>query len=215
MYISWDIMTATPSPTDRLQRLYEIAATQAGHFTTAQARSVGYSGRSLVHHTDAGHFERISRGFYRLPGVPADSHEDIVAAWLKTARRRAVVSHDTALTLYDLAPSRTFEIHLTVPRKRRPRTTPASTNVRIHTTTTPLRREEVASRFSVRVTSPARTIADVADLGADPSVVIEAAARALATGLASPRELSAAVKQRSARVQQLVNRAIQAAGDHA
>ena len=118
-----------------------------------------------------------------------------MAAWLKSASRRAVVSHDTALALYDLAPSRTFEIHLTVPRERRPRTTQASTNVRIHTTTTPLRRDEVASRFSVRVTSPARTIADVADVGADPSVVMEAAARALATGLASPRELSAAVKK--------------------
>lgn len=205
-------MTVTPSPTNRLQRLYEIAATQAGHFTTAQARSVGYSGRSLVHHTDADHFERISRGFYRLPGVPADSHEDIVAAWLKSARRRAVVSHDTALALYDLAPSRTLEIHLTVPREHRPRTTQAWTNVRIHTTTTPLRKGEVAGRFGVRITSPARTIAD---LGADPSVVIEAAARALATGLASPRELSAAVKRRSARVQQLVKRAIQAAGDRA
>jgi hypothetical protein len=73
----------------------------------------------------------------------------------------------------------------------------------------------VASRFSVRVTSPARTIADVADLGADPSVVMEAAARALATGLVSPRELSAAVRRRSARVQQLVKRAIQATGDRA
>ncbi len=124
--------------------------------------------------------------------MPADSHEDIVAAWLKAARRRAVVSHDTALALYDLAPSRTFEIHLTAPRERRPRTTHSSTKVRIHTATKPLRRDEVASRFSVRITSPARTIADVAELGADPSVVMEAAARALATGLASPRELSAA-----------------------
>jgi predicted transcriptional regulator of viral defense system len=206
-------MTDRPTPTNRLQRLYEIAATQAGHFTTAQARSVGYSGRSLVHHTDAGHIERISRGFYRLPGVRADSHEDIVAAWLKSARRRAVVSHDTALALYDLAPSRTFEIHLTVPRKRRPRAVQASTNVRIHTTTTPLRRDELASRFSVRITPPARTIADVADLGADPIVVMEATARALATGLVSPRELSAAVKRRSARVQQLVKRAVRTAGE--
>lgn len=208
-------MTVTPSPTNRLQRLYEIAATQAGHFTTAQARSVGYSGRTLVYHTDAGHFERISRGFYRLPGVPADSHEDIVAAWLKSAQRRAVVSHETALALYNLAPSRNLEIHLTVLREHRPRTKQVSTHVRLHTITTPLRRGEVASRFGVRITSPARTIADVADLGADPSVVIESAARALATGLASPRELSAAVERRSARVQQLVKRAIQAAGDRA
>ena len=42
----------------------------------------GYSARSLVHHVAAGHFERIGRGFYRMVGVPADSHEDIIAAWL-------------------------------------------------------------------------------------------------------------------------------------
>ena len=86
------------SRTDKLQRLFELAAGQAGYFTAAQARELGYSARSLVHHVTAGHVERLSRGFYRLVGVPASPHEDIVAAWLKLARR-AVVSHDTALAL--------------------------------------------------------------------------------------------------------------------
>ena len=63
----------------------------------------------------------------------------------------------------------------------------------------------------MQLTSPARTIVDVADIGNDPSVVLEATARALATGLVSPDELSAAVEHRSARVQQLVRRAIQEA----
>ena len=164
-----------------------------------------------MHHVGGGHFERINRGFYRLVGVPADSHEDVVAAWLKLARRHAVVSHETALALYDLAPSRAHDVHLTVSRDRRPRTTQAATDAKIHTTTTPLRRDEVASRFGVQLTSPARTIVDVADIGTDPSVVLEATARALATGLVSPDELSAAVEHRSARVQQLVRRAIQEA----
>lgn len=200
-----------PSRTGKLQRLYGVAATQAGYFTAAQARTLGYSARSLVHHVSAGHFERISRGFYRLVGVPADSHEDVVAAWLKLARRHAVVSHETALALYDLAPTRAREIHLTVPRADRPRTAQATTDARIHTSTTPLRREEVTSRFGVQLTSPARTIVDVAEIGTDPSAVVEATARAFATGLVSPSELSAAVEHRSVRVQQLVKRAIQEA----
>jgi hypothetical protein len=78
-----------------------------------------------------------------------------------------------------------------------------------------LRREEVTSRFGVQVTAPARTIADVADLGTDPSVVIEATSRALATGLVAPNELRTAVKRRSARVRQLVERALEEAGQHA
>jgi predicted transcriptional regulator of viral defense system len=203
------------SRTDKLQRLFGLAAGQAGHFTAVQAHELGYTARSLVHHVTAGHVERVSRGFYRLVGVPASSHEDVVAAWLRFASRGGVVSHDTALALYELAPSRSHEIHLTLPRERRPRTAQMTTTVRLHTTTVPLRREEVASRFGVQVTGPARTIADVADLGTDPSVVIEATSHALATGLVSANELRTAVRRRSARVRQLVARAIEEAGQRA
>jgi predicted transcriptional regulator of viral defense system len=198
------------SRTQRLQRLFDLAAGQAGYFTATQAREIGYSARSLVHHVAAGHFERLGRGFYRLVGVPAGPHEDVVAAWLRVSSRGAVVSHDSALALYDLAPSRSHEIHLTLPRDQRPRSKSAS-GVRLHTTTTPLPRDEVSKRFGVDITSPARTIADVADIGTDPSVVLEAIGRALAIGLASPGELRAAVKHRSARVQRLVERGIREA----
>jgi len=203
---------ARPSRTEKLQRLFELAAGQAGHFTAAQARDLGYSARSLVHHVAAGHVERVSRGFYRLVGVPAGPHEDIVAAWLRLAPRRAVVSHDTALALYDLAPSRSHEIHLTLPRECRPRTPQSASAVALHTTTVPLRRDEVTNRFGVQLTSPARTIVDVADIGADPSVVIEATGRAVTTGLVSPKELRAAGRRRSVRVRQLVARALQEIG---
>lgn len=197
-----------PSRTDKLQRLFELASTQAGYFTAAQARSLGYSARSLQHHVGAGHVHRVSRGFYRLVGVPADPHEDVVAAWLKHAPRGAVASHDTALALYDLAPTRSHEIHLTLPREQRPRTRDSGTGARLHTTIVPLRRDEIATRFGLHVTSPARTLADVADIGADPSVVMEATGRALASGLVSTNELRRAVRRRSARVRDLIERAI-------
>jgi predicted transcriptional regulator of viral defense system len=203
------------SRTEKLQRLFELAATQAGYFSASQARDVGYSARSLVHHVAAGHFERVSRGFYRLVGVPAVPHEDVIATWLKFAPRRGVVSHDTALTLYDLGASRSHEIHLTLPREHRPRTPQPANVVKLHTTVVPLRRDEVTSRFGVQITSPARTIADVADIGADPSVVIDATGRALASGLVSPSELRSAAKGRSARVHQLVEKAIHEASARA
>jgi hypothetical protein len=67
----------------------------------------------------------------------------------------------------------------------------------------------------VEITSPARTLADVADIGVDPSVVIEATARALATGLVTAGELHEAIKNRPTRVRRLVERAIQETGSHA
>ena len=204
-----------PSRTSKLQRLFDLAAGQAGYFTAAQARELGYSARSLVHHVAAGHLERVSRGFYRLVGVPADPNEDIVAAWLKFSSRRAVVSHDTALALYDLAPSRAHEIHLTVSREQRPRSSQPASGVKLHTTIVPLRRDEVARRFGVEITSPARTITDAADVGVEPSVVIEATARALATGLVTAGELREALERRSARVRRLVEQAIREAGARA
>lgn len=203
------------SRTGKLQRLVGLAATQASYFTAAQARTVGYSLRSLVHHVQAGHFERVSRGHYRLKGLPAGPHEDIVAAWLKFAPHRAVVSHETALALYDLAPSRSHEIHLTLPRKHRPRTPLAARGLAVHTTTVPLRRDEVTTRFGVQLTSPTRTIVDVADIGADPSVVMEATARAIDIGLVSPNELRVAARSRSLRVRRLVERAVHEAHAHA
>src|SRR3972149_4311804 len=171
------------SRTDKLQRLFELAAGQAGCFTAGQPRELGYSARSLVHHVSAGHVDRLSRGFYRLVGVPASSHEDVVAAWLRFASRGGVVSHDTALALYELAPSRSHEIHHAAPGAGRPRTAQTTAAVTLHTTTVPLRREEVTSRFGVQVTAPARTVADVAGLGADPRVGVEATSRALAPGV--------------------------------
>ncbi len=204
-----------PTATGKLQQLYELASDQAGYFTAAQAHSLGYSPRALVHHVTAGHFERVQRGFYRLLGVPISPHEDIVAAWVRYRSRAAVVSHDTALILYDLAPSRADAIHLTVPRARRLRTAQPDPRVAIHTTLVPLRRDDVVQRFGVQLTAPARTIVDVADIGADPHVVIEATATALRSGLVSPPELHAMAGDRSARVRRLVERALQEAGAHA
>jgi predicted transcriptional regulator of viral defense system len=192
----------------KLQQLLELASTQGGYFTATQGRGLGYSARSLVYQVEAGHIERVSRGFYRVVGLPAAPHGDIIAAWLRFSSRRAVVSHETALALYDLAPTRSNEIHLTVPRERRPRAPQSLKTVRLHTATVPLRRENLTTRFGLVLTAPARTIVDVAAIGADPSVVLEATGRALATGLLSREELRTAVKDSSARVRLLIDRAI-------
>ncbi|HKV44161.1 MAG TPA: type IV toxin-antitoxin system AbiEi family antitoxin domain-containing protein [bacterium] len=202
--------------TEKRQRLFELAATQAGYFTAGQARGLGYSTRSLVYHAQSGHFERVGRGFYRLTEFPGLPNEDVIAAWAKVGPERAVISHDTALALYELAQSRSHEIHLTVPREHRPRQrSRGRRGVKIHTTLQPLSPIEVVQRFGARVTSPARTIADAAEIGTDPSIVVEAVGRALRTGLLTADELHRAARARSSRVKELIRRAIEEAARRA
>lgn len=51
-------------------QLYEIAEGQAGYFTAAQARKVGFSWERLSSNVKTGNFLRVTRGIYRLAHFP-------------------------------------------------------------------------------------------------------------------------------------------------
>jgi predicted transcriptional regulator of viral defense system len=104
---------STSSPNH--DQLYQIAETQAGYFTAAQARQARFSHALLSYHFQAGLYERICPGIYRLKRFPASPHEDLFIAWLRVGPR-AVISHDSALALYNLSDLLPNAIHLTVPR---------------------------------------------------------------------------------------------------
>lgn len=204
--------TANPNP----EQLYQVASLQGGYFTAKQAKAVGYTKQNIAHHVNARRFERVSRGFYRLREFPAQPHEDVIAAWVKAGPNRAVVSHETALALYELSAVRPRKISLTVPRDRRPAgNRPQLPAVSIHTTTRPFGQTEVVERFGVRITSPARTITDAAEAGTDPSFIIEAVGRAIDIGLVTVAELLKSASGRSEGIRQLINRAIEEASRHA
>ncbi len=195
---------------EKRRRLYETGSAQAGYFSAAQARAAGYSAHAVLYHVATGTFERVSRGFYRLRDFPSSSHEDVIAASVKAGR--AVVSHETALSLYDLSTVRPRKIDLTVPRALRPPgNRPGWPSVRIHTTTRVFGRGEVVRRFGVRITSPARTIIDTAEAGTDPEYIVDAVANALERGLVKDEDLKRAAQDRPTRVTRLIERAIEAA----
>jgi predicted transcriptional regulator of viral defense system len=193
--------------------LFAIASTQAGYFTAKQAHLAGYTKNNITYHVKAGHFERIKRGFYRLRVFPASSHEDVIAAWLKAGAERAFVSHETALGLYELYPGRAHRIDITVHREHLPRFKYREVlpGVRLHTVRRPLRPDEVGRQFGVRVTSPARTIADAAEAGVDPGYIVDAVAQALRRGAVTERELESAATDRARRVRDLIKRALEEA----
>jgi predicted transcriptional regulator of viral defense system len=172
-----------PGPRQDLRRaLHELAFRQAGYFSAAQAKELGYSHQAQKYHVDHGNWVRIDRGVFRLPGWPS-STDDVFARWTIWSRGRAVVSHDSALAVHDLSDANPAHIHITLP---------SSANHRhdalvIHHG--PLPDDDVEERGAWRVTTIERTLVDVAG-GSTPQELIDAAvAEALARGATTPRRL--------------------------
>jgi predicted transcriptional regulator of viral defense system len=163
----------------------ELAEGQGGHFTVEQAKHAGLSHRVLSYHTSTGDLERVAHGVYRWAQFPPHRFGDVIAAVL-WAGSDAAASHETALAIYGLAAAMPPAIHLTTPRPFRGR----RQGVLVHHA--PLSAAEIRVFDAVQVTTPARTLVDVARTS-DPSLARQAATEALEQGLLSRRRLAAAV----------------------
>lgn len=181
--------------------LYLLAEQQAGYFTVPQARQAGFSRSLLAYHLGTGRFERVRPRVYRLAQFPTSPHDDLYVAWLQ-AGPDAVISHDTALALYDLSDLLPGEIHVTVPRtaSRRRR------GLRLHTKR--LAPEEVTRYEGLPVTSVLRTLIDVAAAGLADELVSQAIREALGRGLLTRESLLALAAQRDGRIARLVAEAL-------
>jgi len=85
----------------------------------------------------------------------------------------------------------------------------------VHTISRRFHPGEVAQRFGVKVTSPARSIADAAEAGTDPSTIHEVVGSALRQGLMTEGDLRKSVQDRRERMRDLVERAIKEDGKRA
>ena len=171
-------------PTDRqdLHRaIFQLAVTQAGYFTAAQAREIGYSYQAQHYHTRRGNWVRVDRGLYRLFVWPVGVHDDLVR-WTLWAGDEAVVSHETALNVHEIGEFNPARVHLTAPRGFSKR----AVGVVIHTAA--LDRADVEQREGFRVTTPLRTLIDVA-VGADGDQLDRAIGEARDVGVLTPRLL--------------------------
>ena len=187
------------------EALFATASEQAGYFTAAQARAAGYSWPLLSYHAKHGRFVRVARGLYRLRDYPSSPREELIAAWLRLAPD-AAISHDSALEVLNLSDIIPGSIHLTVPRARR--RLARLPGVSTHTTTRPLGAADVFTREGLRMTTPARTIADVAESGAAPEQVIAATRQAIERGLTTPARIRAAARSRGRRIRNLIESAL-------
>jgi predicted transcriptional regulator of viral defense system len=185
-----------------MAKIYPLAESQAGYFTRQQAAKVGVDSGRLARQVAAGRLLRVAPGVYRLVRFPSSPHEDLMIAWLQTGPG-SVISHDSALALYDLSDALPAEAHVTVPR------TPSRrrSGMRLHTQRLAL--SGVTQRNGMAVTTAPRTIADVARAGLAEELIAQAVEQALALGLALPEEIVAAGRTR--RVREMLSRAVEEA----
>jgi predicted transcriptional regulator of viral defense system len=164
------------------QKLYDIAENQAGYFSSSQAKTVGFSWERLSNLTKSGKFHRIEKSIYRISQFPFSSFEDLHIALLKSGPN-AVISHETALSLYELSDAMPGEIHITFPRTSSRR----RKGIRYHTKT--ITNKEITSYQGLRVTTVARTIIDLIVSGFEPVQIKKAIDQAIQRGMITKEDL--------------------------
>lgn len=191
-------------PTDRRdlrRRLFTLASGQAGYFTAAQAKEVGYSYQAQAHHVGAGNWLRIDRGLFRLTEWIPDISDELVR-WSLWAGGRGVVSHESALAVHGLGEFESARVHLTVPDDF----TKRDNAVVLHRCE--LEPNEIQDRGGFRVTTPARTLIDLAATAPDEDQLARAIADAQSRGLVSLRSLCARAEEVDPRAALYLERAI-------
>lgn len=177
--------------------LYRIAEQQGGYFTSAQAAQAGFSRKLLWHYERTRKLLRIAHGIYRLSQFPSSRFEDLFVAWLKCGPK-SVISHESALAVYDLSDVIPSEAHVTVPRTASRR----RKGIRLHTNQ--LHRRDIVKREGLPVTSVPRTISDVAKAGLSEDQVDRAIRESLQRGLTHRQALLAEAKRRGGRAARLI-----------
>jgi very-short-patch-repair endonuclease len=143
-----------PRPDDH--RIAELAASQFGVVERRQLRALGLSDPAIARRISAGRLHRLRRGVYAV-GHPVLGERGRWLAAVLACGPDAVLSHASAAALWDLRPSDAMTIDVTVrgPSRRR------GPGLRVHRARG-LHADETTTTRSIPVTSPARTILDLA-----------------------------------------------------
>lgn len=172
-------------PTDRRdlrRQLFSLAAEQAGYFTAAQAKEIGYSYQAQAHHVQAGNWIRIDRGLFRLSEWVPGIHDDLVR-WTLWSKGRAVVSHETAMSVHGIGEFESAKVHLTVP----PSFTMTDDAILLHHSEMP--DDDVLTESGFRVTTALRSVIDIAASSPDQDQLGRAIEDARGKGLLTLRRL--------------------------
>lgn len=174
-------------------RLFETAASQDGHVTTAQATEAAFSSQLVAHYVKVGKLLRIHRGVYRLAHYPRGEHEDLVALWLWTGQL-GVVSHETALALHGISDALPPAHDLTLPASWKARRIKYPSLLRAHFADIP--KKDRAWFGAVPITTPLRTVVDCIADDVQPELVEQAVREGVRRGDFTRAEVAAAKRAR-------------------
>jgi hypothetical protein len=137
--------------------LARLAGRQHGVVATRQLSALGLARGGVAARARAGRLHRVHRGVYAVGHTVLTVNGRRMAAVL-AAGPGAVLSHASAAALWDIRPTSATRIDVSVRsaggRAKRP-------GLRIHRTPT-LQTDEITAHQGIRVTSPARTLLDLA-----------------------------------------------------
>src|SRR5688500_4274350 len=157
-----------------------IASRQLGLVTRKQLLDAGLTAGAINHRLERGRLFRIHRGVYAVGHPVLLPFAEELAAVLASGDG-AVLSHRSAAVLWELLPPTGAEVDVTVTKS-------AGNRPGIRARRCRLGRRDVRRRNEIPVTSPARTLLDIAET-VSPRELERATAEARARGVARDAEL--------------------------
>jgi very-short-patch-repair endonuclease len=146
---------SSPSRTER--RVLRLAGEQDGVISARQAGALGGDKDWLDRRRAIGWLVPVFRGVYAI-GHPPRTRRGWYIAALLAGGERSVLSHKTAAAVHEMTPP-SRQLHLSMPRSAK-----GIEGIRVHRPRT-LRPDDIVGVDGLRVTSPARTLIDLADFG--------------------------------------------------
>jgi hypothetical protein len=134
--------------------IVRIALRQHGNITRQQLLELGLGAEAIKHRSRAGDLHRVHLGVYSV-GRPATTALERAAAAVLACGPTAALSHASAMALWGFWKRWPPTFEVIVRHDRRPR------GIKVHRSRT-LTQQDLRWHLGIRVTSPARTLADMA-----------------------------------------------------
>jgi predicted transcriptional regulator of viral defense system len=175
----------------------ELANDQYGFITFEDLRGLGEDPVRLRQWAKRGGVERVGHGIYRFKQIPITPLDPYMLATLWPAGR-GVLSHDTALELFELCDINPVRIHVTLPasRRYRPRRQGGEQYVFHHENLT---EADVTWHEGIRIVTPAVAIRQALDSSVPTNLVRQAIETAGRLGRVLGPQLAALTERLEAR----------------